>query len=206
MRKLVLSITAMCLLSAGCTTPGKKTAIGAGVGAGTGAIIGGAIGAQSGKAGKGALIGAAAGALIGGTIGNRLDKQAKELAQVAEARRTDEGILVNMKGDILFDTGKAVLRPAAIDQINQVGDIIAKYPEDKIMIIGHTDNVGDDAYNQRLSENRASAVKVQLMGRGVPAASITTMGMGESQPIATNTTADGRQMNRRVEMRITIPE
>jgi outer membrane protein OmpA-like peptidoglycan-associated protein len=207
-RFVTLSLVAGLALTSltACTTPGKKTAVGAGAGAATGAVIGGVIGAQSGKAGKGALIGAAAGALIGGTIGNRLDKQAKELAKVAETRRTEEGILVNMKGDILFDTGKATLKPEAVDQINQVGAILAKYPEDRIMVIGHTDNVGDDAYNQRLSENRAKAVKMQLLSAGVPSENITTEGMGESQPIASNSTVDGKARNRRVEMKITIPE
>ncbi len=210
MKKIVSLILMAAMALTGltaCTTPGKKTAVGAGIGAAGGAAVGAAIGSKSGKAGKGALIGAAAGALIGGTIGNRLDKQAKELAAAgAETRRTEEGILVNMKGDILFDTGKATLKGDAIDQLNQIGAILAKYPDDKIMVIGHTDSVGDDAYNQRLSENRAKAVKTQLLSAGVPAANITTEGMGESQPIASNSTVEGKAKNRRVEMRITIPE
>lgn len=190
-----------------CTTPGKKTATGAAIGAGGGAAVGAAIGSRSGKAGKGALIGAAAGAVLGGVIGNRLDKQAKELAAAgAETRRTEEGILVNMKGDILFDTGKATLQGPAIEQLNQVGAILAKYPDDRILVVGHTDSVGDDAYNQRLSENRAKAVKMQLLSAGVPAENVSTEGMGESQPIASNSTASGKAQNRRVEMRITIPE
>lgn len=209
--KKIVSLVLMAALALGgltaCTTPGKKTATGAAIGAGSGAAVGALIGSKSGKAGKGALIGAAAGAVIGGAIGNRLDKQAKELAAAgAEARRTDEGILVNMKGDILFDTGKATLKQNAIDQLNQVGAILAKYPDDRILVVGHTDSVGDDAYNQRLSENRAKAVKMQLLSAGVPAANITTEGMGESQPIGSNSTAEGRAMNRRVELKITIPE
>jgi len=209
MKRLITLVIAMAVALgslSGCTTPGKKTAIGAGAGAGIGAVVGGVIGAQSGHTGKGALIGAGIGAVLGGTIGNRLDKQAKELAAVAETKRTEEGILVNMKGDILFDTGKATLKQNAIDQLNQVGAIIAKYPDDKVMIIGHTDSVGDDAYNQRLSENRAKAVKLQLLSAGVPAENIATEGMGESQPIGSNTTVEGKAMNRRVEMKITIPE
>jgi outer membrane protein OmpA-like peptidoglycan-associated protein len=210
MKRLVSLAVMAALMFSGltaCTTPGKKTAVGAGIGAAAGAGVGALIGSKSGKAGKGALIGAAAGALIGGTIGNRLDKQAKELAAAgAETRRTEEGILVNMKGDILFDTGKASLKPAATDQINQVGAVLAKYPDDRIMVVGHTDSVGDDASNQRLSENRAKAVKMQLLSAGVPAENIATEGMGESQPIGSNSTADGRQQNRRVELKITIPE
>src|SRR5689334_10797084 len=94
---IALTITAL----AGCTTPGKDTAIGAGAGAAAGAGLGAIIGNQSGHAGSGALIGAAAGAVLGGAVGNHMDKQAKELAQIAETRRTDQGIITKMKGDIL---------------------------------------------------------------------------------------------------------
>ena len=206
MKKLLLSLLAIALVLPACTTPGKKTAIGAGVGAGTGAALGAAIGSVSGKAGKGALIGAAVGAAVGGTIGNRLDKQTKELAAVADAKRTDEGILVSMKSDILFDTGKSVLKADAVAQLNQVGDILAKYPDDRITVIGHTDSTGSASINQALSEQRANAVKLQLLARNVPAANIATVGMGASQPVADNKTAAGRAQNRRVEMKITIPE
>lgn len=200
---IFLTLTAF---TVGCTTPGKKTATGAAVGAAAGAAVGAAVGSSKGNAGKGALYGAAAGALLGGTIGNILDKQAKELAKVAETRRTEEGILVNLSSDILFDIGKASLKPEAQARLNQIGDIIAKYPEDRITVIGHTDSMGSAQYNQLLSEQRAQAVKVQLMSRGVPASSIQTLGMGESQPIASNATEAGRAQNRRVELKITIPE
>lgn len=207
MKKLLLSLLVVALALPACTTPGKKTAYGAGIGAGAGAGIGALIGSRSGNAGKGALIGAAAGALLGGTIGNRLDKQAKDLAAAgAEARRTDEGIMVNMKSDILFDTGKAVLKPAAIDQLSQIGDVLAKYQDDRITVIGHTDSTGSATTNQTLSEQRAQAVKTQLLTRGVPAASIATVGMGASQPVSDNTTVAGRAANRRVELKITIPD
>ncbi len=207
MKKLLMMLLVGALVLPACTTPGKKTAVGAGVGAGAGAGIGALIGSKSGNAGKGALIGGVIGALAGGAIGNRLDKQAKELAAAgADAKLTDEGILVNMSGDILFDTGKATLKENAIAQLNQVGDILAKYPQDRIMVIGHTDSTGSATVNQLLSENRANAVKTQLMSRGVAAASISTVGMGPSQPIASNTTASGRASNRRVEMKITIPQ
>jgi outer membrane protein OmpA-like peptidoglycan-associated protein len=194
------------LLTGGCTTPGKKTAIGTGVGAAGGAGIGAAIGSASGNAGKGALIGAAAGAILGGVIGNRLDKQAKELAQYAETRRTDQGILVSLKGDILFDSGKANLKPDASTRVNEIGAILAKYPEDRVVVVGHTDSVGSDEYNQRLSENRANAVRVRLLSEGVPDKNISTVGMGESQPVSSNATKKGRAQNRRVELKITIAE
>lgn len=207
MKKLLMLLLVGSLVLPACTTPGKKTAVGAGVGAGAGAGIGALIGSRSGNAGKGALIGAGIGALLGGTIGNRLDKQAKELAAAgAEARRTDEGIIVNMSSDILFDTGKAALKPASIDQLNQIGDVLARYNDDRIMVIGHTDSTGSATTNQTLSEQRANAVKTQLLSRGVPSASISTVGMGASQPVASNATVTGRSQNRRVEMKITIPD
>ncbi|MGH7273567.1 MAG: OmpA family protein [Nitrospiria bacterium] len=205
MKKWIILVVLGSVFSAGCTTPGKRTAIGAGVGAAAGAGIGAAIGSKSGKAGQGALIGAATGALLGGAVGNRLDKQAKELAQIAETRRTEEGILVSLKGDILFETGKANLKAEASTRVNQIGDVLAKYPEDRIVVVGHTDSVGGDAVNQRLSENRANAVKVQLLSQGVPAEKITVVGLGESQPVAPNGTGEGRAKNRRVELNITIP-
>ncbi|HEX9756668.1 MAG TPA: OmpA family protein [Nitrospiria bacterium] len=194
------------LLATGCTTPGKKTAIGTGVGAAGGAGIGAAIGSASGHAGKGALIGAAAGALLGGAVGNRLDKQTKELAQYAETRRTDEGILVSLKGDILFDSGKASIKPDASNRVKEIATILAKYPEDRIVVVGHTDNVGSDEYNQRLSENRANAVRVQLLSKGIPNENISTVGMGESQPATSNASKKGRAQNRRVELAITPSE
>ena len=137
MKQIFTMIIMGFLLTAGCTTPGKKTAIGTGLGAAGGAGIGAAIGSASGNAGKGALIGAAAGAILGGVIGNRLDKQVKELAQYAETRRTDQGILVSLKGDILFDSGKANLKPDASTQVKEIATILAKYPEDRIVVVGH---------------------------------------------------------------------
>src|SRR6266481_9021642 len=142
----IVSITA-------CATPGKDTAIGAGVGAGGGALIGGLAGGW-----EGAAIGAVAGGLVGGAIGNQLDKQQQELQQVADARRTENGILINLKSSLLFTSDSAVLRPAAVEQIAQLGDILAKYPDDRIRVQGHTDSSGTEAYNEQLSLRRAEAV------------------------------------------------
>jgi outer membrane protein OmpA-like peptidoglycan-associated protein len=191
------------VMAAGCTTPGKRTAIGAGAGAAGGAAAGAAIGAIAGDAGKGAWMGAAAGTVLGTMIGNRLDKQAKELAEIAETQRTENGILTRLKSELLFDTASADLRPQARQNVQQISDIIKKYPEDRLIIVGYTDNVGSDSYNQQLSERRARAVKLAMVAGGVPAASVEAMGQGESNPVAPNTSADGRQKNRRVELQIT---
>ena len=203
MKKNTLRLTAAVttvLLFAACETAGKRTAIGGIGGGAAGAGIGALLGGK-----KGGLIGAGVGALAGGSVGLYLDKQQKDLEKVAETKRTEQGLLVQMKGDILFDTGSAALKPEAIDQIGKVGDILAKYSDDRVRIEGHTDSVGSTSSNEALSLRRADAVKAVLTGRGVQEKQITSLGMGESRPIADNGSADGRAKNRRVELHIDVP-
>ncbi len=188
-------------LATGCTSPGKRTGIGAGVGAAAGAGIGAIAGG-----GNGALIGAGIGAVAGGAIGNRLDKQAKELAEVAETKRTADGILVNLKNDLLFETGKAVLTPQANSQLAQLGAILVKYPQNHVTVAGHTDNVGKDSMNRTLSLHRAQAVQDVLLGNGVVAGQLSVEGFGASKPMADNSTKAGRAKNRRVELYIVDTE
>ncbi len=195
-------ITALAVLAiAGCATAGKRTAIGAGGGAAAGAGVGALIGGW-----KGAAIGAGVGALAGGSVGLYLDKQAKELEEVAETKRTENGVLVQMKNDILFDTGSAVLKPEAITQLEKVGGILAKYSDDRVRVEGHTDSTGSASTNEALSQRRADAVRSVLLGRGVAEAQITALGMGKTHPIADNSTAAGRAANRRVELHIDVPQ
>lgn len=196
---VLLSVAASAL--SGCASPGKRTAIGAGTGAAAGAAIGAITGGW-----KGAAIGATAGALAGGAVGNYLDKQAEELAQVAETQRTKDGILVKLKNDLLFDSGSAVLKPEAIHEISKLGDILSRYPEDRIRVEGHTDNVGSKSKNEQLSSRRAEAVKNVLMGRGVKDTQIMVLGMGQTKPVSENKTQKGRAMNRRVELHIDVPQ
>lgn len=195
-----------CLMTAACTSPGKKTAVGVGAGAAAGAALGAVIGHQSGKRGEGALIGAAMGGLLGGTIGNRLDKQAKELEQIAETKRTEQGVLTKLKSDILFDTGKSELKPQALDNMSRMAEILKKYPEDVLTIRGYTDNTGSKKINAPLSTKRATAVKDRLVANGVPAGTITIAGMADADPLAPNTTKEGRAQNRRVEVEIKVDE
>ena len=143
-----------------CESAGKKTAAGAGIGAATGAAVGAVIGHQSGQRGKGAAIGAVVGGMVGGGVGHHLDKQAKELEKVAETKRTENGIITKLKGDILFDSGSASLKPAAQDSISKISAIIVKYPENKITVMGHTDSQGNSVTNQNLSQARAGCGKV----------------------------------------------
>jgi outer membrane protein OmpA-like peptidoglycan-associated protein len=189
-----------------CETAGKRTAIGAGagaaVGAGAGALIGG-----KGNRGVGALIGAGVGALAGGSVGLYLDKQAKELekSRLAEVKRTENGLVVQMASDILFNSGSSALNKGSIDDLEKIADIIAKYSDDRIRVYGYTDSVGGKAYNEELSLRRADAVKRVLVGRGVQEKQITALGMGEAEPVASNETVAGRKKNRRVVLNIDVP-
>lgn len=183
-----------------CGTAGKRTAIGGVGGAAAGAGIGALIGGK-----KGALIGAGVGAVAGGSVGLYLDKQAKELEEVAKTKRTENGILVELGSDLLFDTNSSALKPAAVEQLTKVGDIMAKYSDNRVRIEGHTDSTGSAALNQKLSEERAGAVRSLLLSRGVQEAQMTAIGHGKTKPIADNATADGRAKNRRVELVIDVP-
>lgn len=197
-RRIVIAVALVAAM--GCGTAGKRTAIGAGGGALAGAGIGALLGG-----GKGAAIGAGVGALTGGSVGLYLDKQHKELEKVAETKRTEQGLLVNFKSEILFDTGAAVLKPEAIDQLAQVGDVLAKYGDDRVKVMGYTDSTGSQRTNEELSQRRADAVRKVLLGRGVKEPQVTALGMGPQNPIADNKTAEGRAKNRRVELVIDVP-
>jgi len=186
---------------AACATPGERTAIGAGGGAAVGAGVGALAGGW-----EGAAIGALVGGVAGGAIGNYLDKQAQELQAVTNARRTENGILVDLKSSLLFSTDSAVLKPAAVEQIAQLGDILVKYPDDRIRIEGHTDSTGSTAYNEQLSLHRALAVRDVLASRGVNPRQMLVEGAGAARPIADNSTPQGRAENRRVELHIDVPQ
>jgi outer membrane protein OmpA-like peptidoglycan-associated protein len=206
MMRATTSVVLVSILLAGCVQPGKRTAIGAGAGAAAGAVVGAVIGHQSGDKGKGAAIGAAVGGLLGGTIGNRLDKQARELEALAETKRTENGIITTLKSNLLYASGKADLTPAAVDSINQISAILVKYPENRIIVVGYTDDQGKEDMNQRLSERRAQSVRLAMVGQGVPAARVEAVGMGEASPVGDNKTAEGRAKNRRVELQISMDD
>lgn len=201
MKKMLIIISSMVLLLTSCASENKRAYTGAGIGA----VAGGALGAIVGK-GKGAAIGAVLGGALGGYVGHRMDKQAKELEQIAETKRTEQGLVTKLKSDILFDSCKADLKPAAKDNLNQMAAIMKKYPENVLTIKGYTDNTGKAELNDALSAKRASAVKTQLVASGLPESAISTLGMGPSNPIADNTSAAGRKQNRRVEIEITVDE
>ena len=203
---LSLVVASLFIASTGCESAGKKTAMGAGIGAAAGGVAGAIIGHQTGNRAQGALVGAMLGGAVGGIAGNRLDKQAKELEKIAETKRTENGIISKLKSDILFDTGKSDLKPAASSNITQMAGILKKYPENIITVKGYTDNTGSAAVNEKLSQERANAVKNQLISGGVPANTVSIVGMGPANPLSDNKTKEGRAQNRRVEVEITIDE
>src|SRR5204863_4542606 len=133
-------------------------------------------------------------------------KQAEELKEVAEnTKRTQDGILVDLKSKLLFTSDSSVLKPDAVEQIAKLGEILAKYPQDRIRVQGHTDSTGSAAHNEELSLRRAKAVREVLQGRGVKPEQMLVEGMGPVRPVATNATASGRAQNRRVELHIDVP-
>ena len=196
----------------GCASM-SNTGKGAAIGAGGGAALGAGIGALAGK-GKGAAIGAAIGAAVGsGTgalIGRRMDKQKKELEAIQEAKVetvTDannlQAIKVTFDNGILFATNKSELSPAARTALTKFAASLKNSPDTDFTIYGHTDNTGSRTVNERISKERAEAVANFLVGEGISRSRIKTEGLAFDQPVADNSTAEGRALNRRVEIYIT---
>jgi outer membrane protein OmpA-like peptidoglycan-associated protein len=127
------------------------------------------------------------------------DQLRQQLSLVLETRETARGLIVNLS-DVLFDTGRANLKPGAREKLAKVAGILLSHPGLNTQVEGHTDSVGDENYNQRLSKNRADSVRTYLVGQGIASSAVGTAGFGEGQPVASNDTASGRQQNRRVEL------
>ena len=205
---LVLGLT---LAGTGCANL-SNTEKGAAAGAGAGAVVGGAIGKATGSTAKGAIIGTVVGGTAGAIIGQQMDKQAEELendlegAEVAKVENPETGetagIEVTFDSALLFDFDSSDLRSGARQDLGDLSSSLEEYPETNILVVGHTDAVGSNNYNQTLSERRARAASSYLMERGVSPGRITTLGKGESEPVASNDTDYGRQQNRRVEVAI----
>lgn len=185
------------------------------IGAGAGAAIGGAIGSRSNNTAAGAIIGGAVGGAAGAIIGRYMDKQKRELDEQLErenrnrppeeqvkVERVGEGIQITMGSGILFDFNKATLRPEARRNLAVMAETFKKYADTDLLITGHTDNIGSDEVNNRLSRQRAEAVADYLVSLGVDRKRLMTRGLGKTEPIADNSTPQGRQQNRRVEIAI----
>jgi len=194
------------VLLAACAT---KTQTGAVVGAAGGAAVGGAIGAATGSTAKGAIIGAAVGGAAGAVIGSQMDKQAKELEQNikgAKVERVGEGIQVTFASGLLYDFDSDVVRSDAKTNLRELAISLEKYLGSSLLIVGHTDQLGGMAYNQSLSERRATSAATYLITQDVSGARIATRGVGETEPVAMNETEAGRAANRRVEVAIFASE
>ena len=204
------------MLTTGCanlqTKEGQGTLIGSGVGAALGAGLGQAIGGNT----KSTLIGAGIGAAVGGIAGNQwgkhLDQQEAALRQqfaqseAVAIRREKEQLSLTFKSDAMFSLGSATPSAGFYNDLARVAQVLNKYPDSVIIVRGHTDSTGSEQTNQALSERRANAVKNALVGHGVNPERILTIGYGESEPVADNSTETGRQLNRRVEITIAPPQ
>jgi outer membrane protein OmpA-like peptidoglycan-associated protein len=202
--KIGCGLGAIALLAAACAT---KTQTGAAAGAGGGALAGAGIGALIGGS-KGALIGAgvgaAAGAGTGALIGNYMDKQEKALKEVkgAQVERQGDKLVVKFNSAILFDTGKAQLKPKSKADLAEFAKVLKEYKETDLVIEGHTDSKGKKSKNQKLSVARAEAVIAFLASQGVVSQRMVGRGLADDAPVADNATEAGRQQNRRVQVMI----
>ena len=198
------------LLCVGMLLACNNTQKGAGIGAGGGALLGGIIGAIAGNTVAGAAIGGAVGAGAGAIIGNKMDKAKKAAEQVQNAQvetvKDTNGldavkVTFSDGSGILFDTNKADLKTSAKNSLAELARVLNANADCDVSIIGHTDSTGSDAINQPLSVNRAKSVETYLKSCGVQSRQIKSVeGMGSTNPIADNSTAAGKQQNRRVEI------
>lgn len=201
---VIVPMLATVFVSSGCASLNKKER-GAIIGGATGAAVGAAVGRANGSTAKGAIIGAAVGGTAGAVIGHQMDQQAKEIKQNipgAIVERVGEGLQVTFESGLLFDYDSDVLREAARKNLATLATSLEKYPNTDLMIVGHTDATGPDAYNMTLSERRAASAANYLVAQGVSRARLRSTGRGETEPIVENDTEANRQKNRRVEVAI----
>ena len=214
MKKLVLALL-LTAAFAGCTTDPytgqsqlSNTAGGAGIGAGVGALGGYLVGRATGiDAGSAALVGAGVGLLSGGAVGGYMDSQEAQLRDQLRSTgvsvtRVGDRIILNMPSNITFPSDQASILPGFYETLNSVALVLKKFDRSIVNVYGHTDSQGSDAYNLRLSQDRASAVSQYLSSQGVDPRRLNSQGFGESQPVASNGTDAGRAHNRRVEIAI----
>ena len=205
-RLTILSTFLAALVLAGVTgcASMNKTTKGAVIGASAGGVAGGVIGNQTGSTARGAIIGAVLGGAAGALIGHQMDQKAEEIKQDvpgAIVERVGEGIQVTFPSGLLFEFDSDVVRSDAAANLSALAENLGTYDDTNLLVVGHTDEVGSSGYNQDLSEHRAEAAARYLTSHGVNR-HIATAGLGEREPVASNTTEYGRQQNRRVEIAI----
>ncbi|MVW70170.1 MULTISPECIES: OmpA family protein [unclassified Bordetella] len=199
----ITAIALAAMLVTGCATQqGTNTAIGTGVGAAAGAGIGALIGH-----GKGAAIGAGLGAVAGGLVGYNWSGVKQDVQQsgasslgIDVVEMPDGSLKVNIPSNVSFDTDKAVLKPELLPVLDSVARSLAQHPELRTKVVGHTDSTGSEAHNQKLSDSRARSVTTYLASKGIAQDRMTIEGRAARDPIADNSTAEGRAQNRRVEV------
>ncbi len=197
-----IAIAATSMLTVSCSQM-TRTQKGAVIGSAAGGTIGAIIGKKAGNTAVGAVVGGAIGGVAGAYIGRKMDRQAEEIRKTvpgAEVIDAGEGLIVKFDSGILFDFNSSDLKANARTNIQNLAATMKNNPETNIMVIGHTDNVGSDSYNYDLSERRAGAVRSYAVAQGISASRLTTVGKGETEPIADNTSDAGRSQNRRVEI------
>jgi outer membrane protein OmpA-like peptidoglycan-associated protein len=208
----VLAVAAALALAAGCDTMSERergTAKGAGIGAATGAVVGAATGGSD-RAAKGAVVGGAIGAVAGNLWSKRMEDKRAQMERATQgtgidvARTQDNQLKVNVPSDFSFDVGSAAIKPQmrpVLDQFAQGLD-----PRMRVTVVGHTDDTGGEAINDRLSLERAVSVREYLRSRGIDQGRVLANGRGEHEPLASNDSATGRAQNRRVEIFLSEPE
>jgi outer membrane protein OmpA-like peptidoglycan-associated protein len=208
-RMTLVALAVASISIAGCESMSNRqrhTAVGAGVGAAGGAVVGKATG---GNAATGAVVGGAVGAIAGNLWSKRMEDKRAEMNRATQgtgievARTSDNQLKVNVPSDFSFDSGSAMIKPQMRPVLDQFAQGLS--PNQRVTIVGHTDNVGGDELNNRLSIERASSVREYLRMHGVDPSRIMVNGRGESQPVANNDTTQGRAENRRVEMFLSEP-
>lgn len=211
MKNLAIGLLAASMLTACVTNPEtgqrglSRTGGGAIAGAGAGALLGVLIGGNDKRA---AAIGAAVGGLAGAGIGRYMDQQERKLREQTagtgiEVVRNGDQLQLNMPADISFPSGRSDVQPGFYGPLNNVASTLNEFPSTAVDIIGHADSQGADAFNQTLSEERAQSVQSYLLNQGVTPVRLASTGFGETRPIASNDTIDGRARNRRVEIILT---
>jgi outer membrane protein OmpA-like peptidoglycan-associated protein len=212
-KKSLFAIAGIAAILSGCETldpytgesETSKATKGALIGAAAGAVAGLMSGDDAVERRQHALIGAGVGALAGGAVGHYMDQQEAELRAELQGTgvsvtRDGDNITLNMPGNVTFDTDSAALRPQFFSVLNSVGKVLTEFDQTVIEVAGHTDSTGSDSHNMNLSQRRANTVGEYLYTQGIMDQRIISIGLGEHHPIADNSTSEGRQLNRRVEI------
>jgi len=203
----IVAMAIVILTSCDAVQNANNTQKGAVIGTTTGAVLGGVLGNNLGNKENsvlGAIIGGVVGGVAGGVIGKQMDKQAQKIEEEipgAEVTRVGEGIdiILDENSGVYFDTNKSNINAKSKQNLNKLVTIFKEYADTNIIVDGHTDSSGDDAYNMELSKKRAKSVTNYLISQGISSARLTTYFHGETLPKHDNSTAEGRAKNRRVE-------